>query len=190
MNCNLVTKLKIECFNSLFHYREADLFNQYSKYVCSSFHARSSSWGFIFYCLSTYCCLDGFFFKKITSFCLLLSNQTPKRNIVRCYSAFLWRYCGGELGTMAHSTLLPPENPPQILSTSHRQKLSCESKGFPKDTQSRRGAHPWGDAEAESSPRPCPLWCSYSKLDKGCRGCLPLAGTSCQMAAQSPLLIY
>lgn len=191
MNCNLVTKLKIKCFNSLFCYRAADLFNQHTKYVCSSFHARSSSWGFIFYCLSTYCCLDVFFKKNQLFLSTACKPNRDKRNVVRCYSAFLWRYCGEELGTMAHSTLLPPENPPQILSTSHRQNLSCASKDlFPKDTLGRRGAHPWSGAEAESSPRLCPSWCRCLKLDKGCRGCLLLAGTSCQMAAQSPLLIY
>lgn len=40
MNCNLVTKLQIRCFNFLLYCRVADLFNQHSKYVCNSFHAR------------------------------------------------------------------------------------------------------------------------------------------------------
>lgn len=40
MNFNLVTKLQICCFNFLLYCRVADLFNQHSKYVCNSFHAR------------------------------------------------------------------------------------------------------------------------------------------------------
>jgi len=43
---------------SLFYCKVADLFNHCSKYVCDSFHWRSSSWGFICYCFSTYCYLE------------------------------------------------------------------------------------------------------------------------------------
>lgn len=163
MNCNLVTKLKIQCFNSQFHCRAADLFNQHSKYVCSSFHARSrsSSWGFIFYCLSTFCCLD--VFKKNHLF--LSTAFKPSRQKEHHRSAvtqlsqgdavegsWTWWQC-------AHSTLLPPENPPQILSTLQRQNLLLWKQRFlPQGYPGQEGcsAVGWCWGWAESSPRPCP----------------------------------
>lgn len=165
MNCNLVTKLKMQCFNSLFHCRAADLFNQHSKYVCSSFHARrrSSSWELIFYCLSTYCCLD---MRKNHLFCHCYQTK-QKQKEHQCMSGVTQlprRCCGEELGTMAGC----PQHPaahwaalgrihPKAWALPIVRTWSCGSKDFfPKDTWAEGVLSPWGAAGADSSPRPCP----------------------------------
>lgn len=77
MNCNLVTELQTRCFNSLLCCKVANLFNQHSKYVCKSFHARSRSRGLIFYCSSTYCYLE---VRKKRPFFFLSTAIKPSRN--------------------------------------------------------------------------------------------------------------
>lgn len=158
MNYNLVTKLKMQCFNSLFHCKAADLFNQHSKYVCSSFHARSrsSSWELIFLLLSTYCCLD---MRKNHLFLSLLSNQTETKGTsvhIRCYSPpkeLLWRGAGHD-GSVPTAPCCPlswsGQNPPQSLSPSPSQNLIPWKQGFlPQGYLGRGVLSPWGGAGAE-----------------------------------------
>lgn len=113
MNYNLVTKLKMQCFNSLFHCKAADLFNQHSKYVCSSFHARSrsSSWELIFL-LFKHLMLFGYE-KKPPFFVTAIKPNRNKRNISACQVLLTSQGAAVERSwarwQRAHSTLLPPE---------------------------------------------------------------------------------
>lgn len=136
------------------------MFNQRSKYVCSSFHARSrsSSWGFIFYCSSTYCSLD---VRKNNLFLsTAIKPNRDKRNIstgqvlLNCPKEMLVEGSWARW-QRAHSTLLPPElgwargsraeSTPGTEHFPETKSWSCESKDFfPKDALGRRGAQPMG----------------------------------------------
>lgn len=135
------------------------MFNQHSKYVCSSFHARSrsSSWGFIFYCSSTYCSLgvrkNNLFFVHCYQ-----SKQGQKEHQHRSgLNSPTEMLVEGSWARWqcAHSTLLPPElgwawgsraeSTPGPEHFPETKSWSCESKDFfPKDALGRRGAQPMG----------------------------------------------
>lgn len=142
--------------------------------------------------------------RKNHLFLSLLSNQTETKGTsvhVRCYSPpkeLLWRGAGHD-GSVPTAPCCPlswaGQNPPQSLSPSPSQNLIPWKQGFlPQGYLGRRGAQSvgWCWGWAESSPRPCPLVVQLFKAGWRVQrlGCLPLAAPSCQMAAQSPLLIY
>lgn len=196
MNCNLVTKLKIQCFNSLFYCRAADLFKQIflclistvNMYAAVFMQEAEAAAGGSFFTVQAPTAL--WMWEKTTFFCPLLSIQTGTKGTaaqVRSYSTLPRSY--PVEGTWArwqcaHSTLLPPElgwaqgsraeSTPGTEHFPETKSWSCESKDFfSKDTLGRRGAQPmgwcWGWG-LRALPGPALQWCSYLKVNKGCRG--------------------
>lgn len=122
MNFNLVTKLQICCFNFLLYCRVADLFNQHSKYVCNSFHARRKQQLWVRFSLLQHLLLFGsqkkltFFFFLSTAIKPEIKAATAAAAQVSSYSTLLMWYlqrgAGGHDATMgAHHPADPWARP-------------------------------------------------------------------------------
>lgn len=172
MNCNLVTKLKIQCFNSLFYCRAADLFKQIflclistvNMYAAVFMQEAEAAAGGSFFTVQAPTAL--WMWEKTTFFCPLLSNQTGTKGTaaqVRSYST-LPRRCSwrgvGHNGSVPTAPCCPlswaghgeaGQNPPQVLSTSQRQNLGpVKAKiSSPSMPWAEGVLSPWGGAGAE-----------------------------------------